>query len=318
MPSRDDPNSHRVKVEAKLGCKLTNTQWQIVLARAWSPAHADSAELAVEDLCVEAKTVLGEKGARSTRVDEKEESDPRFDALARIFERKASEHPAVTRWRRRYLSADGDRLPRLLKAGEVDDFVCSQFGRDIQAGDGVSVARTGPPIGWRSPAGECGRIARTEHGGLAELGKAADELTSSVRWPLEEAVYYVLTGVAPPRVFRIYAEVLIGDSMATSSIRLDVDPRTPGEAVKVMYEHAQRQAAPVKDRAPMRSHPVSERGAALALFLEERPPDSWRNLLVVWNESHAHWAFESVPNFAREGRRAREAVIGPFSDEVRS
>lgn len=306
-----DAASQRARIEKTLGRGLTESEWDLVIRRATTPANEKEPDLLLRDLLAEARELPRSHRPSASVFEPDVPDDPRWEALRRIFALQAGRDPAVVSWRSRHLPGG------LLRSEERElaDFVVARFVEDEpRLGDFRPI-----PLRWRGPTPEDddvgGSFMRGEHGCLAELADVADMLLAATPWQHEEAVHFVLTGLAP-RVHRIKADILIGESLASTRIKLDIDPRTPKDAVAQMYEHARRSHLPLMDtKLPKRAWPVDEKKAAIAEFLSGREDATWEQHRDAWNAAHPEWSYSEVRDFGRDAARARDSVLGPLEAE---
>jgi len=128
-------------------------------------------------------------------------------------------------------------------------------------------------------------------------------------WREQEAVAFILAGVAPP-LDKLRARTRHGLYRAASRITIDCDPRSTPAELAAFYERLRRRYLKGRDRL------MEPRGLALALFVEERwsAQIPWPQLLELWNQTHPDGddlhCRVSANQFATECRIAWERISG--------
>lgn len=168
----------------------------------------------------------------------------------------------------------------------------------------------------------------TADGVLEWLRRLGERLVADCTWKEGEAVYFVLTGIAPfmPRI----RDRLLW-SPRILRIQLTVDPAVPPSEVADYYRLLRGSLIALKTRKRNmkrlgeafnlinpRARKHDEKYLRLALFTVEQPRgqgETWRKYMARWNEAwqaqHPDWAYWRYETFERDCARVRRGLLEP-------
>ena len=214
--------------------------------------------------------------------------DVRWQTLAQILAIEANASPFISNWRHQHLAK------RYLQHEEV-----AEFREQLPEA----------AVRW-----------------LEQL--AAQMVEWSGWWDIDDAAIFILTGTPPP-ARRIRTRIIVRDRAGTSRVIIEADPRASPQAVADSYRQARDNATLKTLNIPedarrnvslngARPHPVSTKGAELALHLAHNRQASWKQRRERWNSTRQgtkpEWTYSADAGFARDAGRAWKQIVGePFA-----
>jgi hypothetical protein len=148
------------------------------------------------------------------------------------------------------------------------------------------------------------------------LAYISDELAKCYSWTRESATMFVLTGrsnESPIKSIRCTTN-LKRDRSGMSwpsfadyyTISMEIEPWISADTVYRVYRDRQREILRHNNR------PLGTRSLALLRFIVKNidgmKKKPWRNLMMMWNQTHSEYRQDDVANFARDVNRALEAI----------
>ncbi len=128
-------------------------------------------------------------------------------------------------------------------------------------------------------------------------------------WPELDALWFVLTGIAPALpVVRQEVKLFDHPHGRHAAIELAVAPWVSADTVLRAYRRLQREVLGGDNR------PISMRNLALFRFVvaEQQAADgkaTWREMLGRWNRAHPQWHYDDVRRFNRDWVRTERALL---------
>ena len=229
-------------------------------------------------------------------------------------------------WIEAQAAREGPPAPAYLRLPLTEEDVCDLASLELSGSPAAHrawLARAGERLGqgerelpghpeaplaltYSLPDGRAEIIRIRSDGVLAQLKGVVDTLLAHFDgWLFEDALAFVLAGVAPP-LDQLRGRTRRGLYGAASRITLDCDLRiTPAELAD-FYERLRRRHLSGRDR------PMGEKGLALACFIEMHwcPGTSWGELRVLWNDAYPQYASDSTNQFGTEARASWERLTG--------
>jgi len=296
--SYPDITKARADVSTALGFPLSDA-----LADAWTIDLGEVAagHSAAEDVAARIKTTINEgKQARASLPRRArgmiEPSALNYEAtVSSLLAAQAGHAPLVQNFRDKHLSGG------LVGIDEVPNWITSR------AGAGPTKIKYADGMNWKT-------ASVPPDGPLADLSAVVRYLSRRYPWGEDQAVAFVLTGLAPfVRRVQTSVRLPVGAPSAATRIHIEVDPAaTPGE-VADSFKRIRTEV--LGGRKPRR---LGERHLAIALFQASRPEsETWAVSMEAWNEEISsrgyppEWRSSEVTNYARDARSAINRLLYP-------